>query len=64
VNQLHVQTNSPVKQLSLINLTGTIVMQAEGNNVEFIDVSQLKNGTYLLRVQTTEGVYNQKIIKK
>ncbi len=64
VNQLHVQANSPVKQLSLINLTGTIVMQAEGNNVEFIDVSQLKNGTYLLRVQTTEGVYNQKIIKK
>ena len=64
VNQLHVQANSPVKQLSLINLTGTIVMQAEGNNVEFIDVSQLKNGTYLLTVQTTKGVYNQKIIKK
>lgn len=63
MNQLHIKANSPINQVSLFNLTGTVVMQAEGD-VESMDVSHLKNGTYLLRIQTSEGVYNQKIIKK
>lgn len=63
MNQLHIKANSPIKQVSLFNLTGTVVMQAEGD-IESMDVSHLKNGTYLLRIQTSEGVYNQKIIKK
>jgi len=63
VSKLYIDANAVVKQATLYNLTGSMVMHSEGD-VQSMDVSQLRNGTYLLRIQTLEGVYNQKIIKK
>ncbi|MEA4985537.1 hypothetical protein SDC9_44404 [bioreactor metagenome] len=63
-DQIHVLTDSPIKRITLFNLTGAMIIQAEGNNAGILDVSHLNSGTYLIRTQTTERIYNQKIIKK
>jgi pectate lyase len=63
-DQIHVLTDSPIKRITLFNLTGAMIIQAEGNNAGILDVGHLNSGTYLIRTQTTERIYNQKIIKK
>ncbi len=63
-DQIHVLTDSPIKRITLFNLTGAMIIQAEGNNAGILDVDHLNSGTYLIRTQTTERIYNQKIIKK
>lgn len=64
IDQIHVLTDSPIKRITLFNLTGAMIIQAEGNNAGILDVDHLNSGTYLIRTQTTERIYNQKIIKK
>ena len=46
----------------LYDITGKQVLQA--NNMETIDVSQIKSGIYILRIKTDSGVTSRRIVKK
>lgn len=61
---LHI-TNSDqnTENVTIYNMAGSQVKRTE-KGIETIDMSTLTSGTYLVKVQTTEGVTNQIIIKK
>lgn len=45
------------------NLLGMLVKSVEFHN-EFIDMSDLKKGSYLLKIYSNDGVQSKMIIKK
>lgn len=56
-------SNQNVENITIYNMTGALVKTAQ-KGIETIDMSMLASGTYLVKVQTTEGILNQIIIKK
>jgi pectate lyase len=52
-----------IEKVQVYNMSGTLV-KSVGKNVESIDVSNLISGTYLVKVYTNEGSFNQTVLKK
>ncbi|MBR1792748.1 MAG: InlB B-repeat-containing protein [Bacteroidales bacterium] len=61
VDQLHVEGVS-VKRLSLLDLMGRVVASVDEQSM--LDVSSLRSGAYMLRVETAEGTVLRKIVKR
>ncbi|SHF98370.1 pectate lyase family protein [Flavobacterium defluvii] len=55
--------NLKLEKILIYNISGVLVKTAEKGN-EAIDINQLSTGTYLAKIFTTDGSYNQIIIKK
>lgn len=53
-----------VEQISIYSLIGQLVKSVEGSNVASIKMSDLTSGVYIVKIQTNQGVIDQKIIKK
>ena len=51
-----------VKEVSVLDINGRTVMTEQ--NVNSIDLSELANGVYFVRVITNDGVATEKIVKK
>ena len=51
-----------VKEVSVLDINGRTVMTEQ--NVNSIDMSELANGVYFVRVITNDGVATEKIVKK
>jgi len=64
-NELNIaSTNSKtIEKVSVYNLVGQLVKNVGGNH-KTIDMSDLSSGTYLVKIQTNDGVIDQKIIKR
>lgn len=64
-NTLNIQNldTKTIEKVSIYNLIGQLVKTTEGSQ-KAIDVSDLSNGTYLVKVQTNEGIIDRKIIKQ
>ena len=63
-NTLYLSNSSQkVEQVYVYNLNGILVKSA-GKDAESIDLAQLIPGTYLVKVYTTNGSFNQTILKK
>ncbi len=63
-NQLYLSTSDQkIENVTIYNLTGALVKSIK-NEVESIDVSNLKTGNYLVKVTTDQGSFTKKIIKK
>ncbi|MBF4515128.1 T9SS type A sorting domain-containing protein [Flavobacterium sp. ANB] len=56
-------TNQKVEKVLIYNIFGSLVKTIEKGN-ESADISQLNSGTYLAKVFTADGSFNQTIIKK
>jgi pectate lyase len=52
-----------VEKVQVYNMSGTLVNSA-GKDAENIDLSNLIQGTYLVKVYTNDGAFNQTILKK
>jgi pectate lyase len=52
-----------VEKVQVYNMSGTLIKTA-GKDVESIDLSNLIQGTYLVKVYTNDGSFNQTILKK
>jgi len=52
-----------IEKVSVFNLIGQLVKSVDGNK-RTIDMSDLSSGTYLVKVQTNEGIIDRKIIKR
>lgn len=63
-NQLYLSSSDQkIENVAIYSLTGALVKSIK-NEVESIDVSNLKAGSYLVKVTTDQGSFTQKIIKK
>ncbi|MNR36484.1 hypothetical protein D3C85_1544060 [compost metagenome] len=52
-----------VEKIQVYNMSGTLVKSA-AKDAESIDLSSLIAGTYLVKVSTNDGSFNQTILKK
>uniref|UniRef100_UPI00374D31B3 T9SS type A sorting domain-containing protein n=1 Tax=Flavobacterium sp. TaxID=239 RepID=UPI00374D31B3 len=62
-NSLSISTKQNIEKVVIYNVSGMLVKTAD-KNTETIDVSNLTPGTYLVKVYTNNGSFNQTILKK
>ena len=63
INSLTVSTNAELEKVEIYSLTGILVKRT-GADIKTIDMSNLNNGSYLVRIHTKQGTTNHKIIKE
>lgn len=56
-------SNQKVEKVLIYNIVGNLVISS-GKNAESIDMSSLTPGTYLAKIYTSNGSFNQTLIKK
>lgn len=65
VNDLFIESNQTNIQELLINdLSGRIVLKQDGLENNQLDVSKLRQRIYILKIKTSNGHINKKIVKK
>jgi pectate lyase len=57
------KSTQTVEKVQVYNMSGTLV-KSVGKDAESIDLSNLIQGTYLVKVYTNDGSFNQTILKK
>lgn len=63
-NQLNIaNSNSKIEKVLIYNFIGALVKSIEGDT-RTIDMSNLSNGSYLVKIITNQGIETQKIIKQ
>jgi len=55
--------NSSINKIRIYEITGKLVIEKKGN-VNQIDISNLTNGLYLVKIETDKGTITKKIIKE
>lgn len=64
-DKLNIDSNIEFKELSIYDITGKEVVNLKVNTLAYqLDISNLINGLYFLKIQTTKGEEAFKIIKK
>lgn len=58
---LEVKTTAEIKDISVLNLLGKTVLKS---NLKQIDFSGLSNGVYVLKLNTSKGLFTRRIIKR
>ena len=62
---LNLQLSENPLSISILNLTGkTIIKKLDVEQNTTIDLSGLENGIYIVKVQTTNGIFTSKIVKE
>ena len=61
---LYISTNEAVKEIHIYNMLGMTVYQTAKYNGNSINVSELNNGMYLMKVITENGESVKRFIKK
>jgi hypothetical protein len=60
-----IRSSSKITDISIYNLQGRLLMRVSGESGEReINISQLVNGIYFIRVTTTAGTYFDKVVKE
>ena len=64
-NELNIAVSNSgvIENVTIYNLMGQLIKSIQ-SDVRSIDMSDLSNGNYLIKVQTNQGIINRKIIKK
>jgi pectate lyase len=62
-NYLSVSSGIEVEMIDIYSLAGVLVQRKKGN-VKTLDMSNMSNGCYLIRVHTRQGMFTQMVIKK
>ena len=65
-NQLNVVTETrTIKRISITDMAGSILIEkANIQRRETINISQLNSGIYIIRIETKEGHFSRKLVKK
>jgi len=63
VDNLYISTETEVESVDVYSITGVRVLQVKGN-VEYVNMSSLSTGSYIVNVNTVQGSYKKIIIKK
>ena len=62
-NTLNISSQQPIQQVNIYNIQGKIISKISGNSLEFLDVSNLSSGVYLIQFSSSELSVTQKLIK-
>jgi hypothetical protein len=63
-NLLHIESGeTEIQNVSIFNLSGKQVLQADLQDKQFIEVGHLNNGVYLLKMETENGSVVKKFVK-
>ena len=64
--QLKISTKNEVSKITIMDLNGRIVNEKAFDNSEVVEVNiaNLLNGVYLMRIETKAGTFTKKILKK
>jgi hypothetical protein len=62
-NTLNISSQQPIQQVNIYNIQGKIISKISGNSLEFLDVSNLSSGVYLIQFSSSELSVTQKFIK-
>lgn len=62
-NGFYLPTNVSVDNFSIYDIRGALVLRALNAN-NYVDVSKLQKGIYIVQLQAKEGIYQVKLIKK
>ena len=63
INNLSVTTDCEIEKTEIYNTMGVLTLQYEAN-IKEINMKNLVNGAYIVKVYTKSGIYSQMIIKK
>lgn len=63
-NELYIQSEKPVENITLYNITGRPVLHERGTDSQSINVAHLPQGVYLLRMTVASKVVTKKIVKQ
>lgn len=55
--------NAPINEVVIFNIQGNQVLTIDNFQENNLDLSGLSKGTYLIRLKSQSGLYNQKIVK-
>ncbi|MBK9734071.1 MAG: T9SS type A sorting domain-containing protein [Saprospiraceae bacterium] len=62
---LHIQVDEDILYLNIYNISGQLISRIKsGNQNQTIDVSDFKEGIYIIKIETEENIYTEKFIKK
>lgn len=61
-NTLYIKSNNDIQKVEIINTLGQNIAQYPGR--ESIDMSNYRNGVYIVRIHTDAGVVTEKIVKQ
>ena len=62
INILHIVSNYNTQSIKIRNLLGQLILVSENKN--FIDLSSLETGIYLIEIENTNSLVTKRIIKK
>ena len=62
-NGFYLPTNVSVENISIFDIRGALVLRALNTN-NYVDVSNLQKGIYIVQLHAKEGIYQVKLIKK
>ena len=62
-NSLSIATDETINNTEFYSLTGLLLKRTE-SNIKTIDLSNLKTGSYIVKISTDQGTVNRKIIKE
>jgi hypothetical protein len=62
-SELNIDSDKAIQKVEVYNLAGSLLNVQNGNNTS-IDMSNLANGSYLVKVHTENSVTSKIIIKK
>lgn len=63
-NVLYIDSTDEVQSVKIYSVSGSVVISLDKLNGNSIDVSSLASGMYVVRIQTEDGNYTQKVFKK
>ena len=65
-NYIKLRAELPIIQVDIYAISGEHCYSGEsdGSNLQFIDISNLNPGAYIVQIQTEEKTYRQKMIKQ
>lgn len=66
IDQIKIQSNNTICSYRIYNLLGEAILSKKtvATNEKTINISALKHGTYIIRIETEDGIINQKFIKQ
>jgi hypothetical protein len=65
-NYVKVKSESEISEISIYSMSGTLIRNliASGNKIEYLDVSMLSPGIYIVSIKSDGKAYRQKLIRK
>ena len=63
-NIIYISSKEEIKAIKVFDVLGKVIMSYNQNNIENISIENLKSGVYIIKLFSSEGTENHRIIKK